>query len=286
MKNIKHILVPVDFSVTSRNAYRYAVKLAEQLNAKLTVVHIIQNLVMVSDVMMAPFPLVDDKQLIQDLENFISEENAVINKDTIKGEVNINVHEGDPINILTELSEKPENDLIVMGTTGLSDILTKIFGSVSVKVSNKAHCPVVLVPAHAKWQPLKEILYASNFDSSASETIKEICDFALNINADIHFVNVKSYDPVFEIKEEELDWKKIFTKVDAAVSYETHTLYGNDTVKELREFSEAKGIHLLAFASRHRNFWGNLVHKSITENIAISTNTPIMVLHLDDHKLN
>ena len=214
MKTIKNILVPIDFSITSRDAYRYAVKLAESLDAQLTVAHVIQNLVMVSDVMIAPFPLVDRIQIMRDIEQFISEESGSKNK------VDIEVSEGDVVDTLIELSKNIKIDLIVMGTTGLSDVLTKLFGSISTKISNQAHCPVILVPRDAKWQPLEQIMYASNFDSVTPNTIKEITDFAVNIDADIHFVNVKSFDPVFEIKEKELDWQELFTEVNSDLYFE------------------------------------------------------------------
>jgi nucleotide-binding universal stress UspA family protein len=280
MKNIKNILVPIDFSVTSRDAYRYAVNLAESLNAKLTVIHVIQNLVMVSDVMIAPFPLVDHGQIMRDTEQLILEEGSTKNK------VDIEILEGDVVDVLTELSKSDKTDLIVIGTTGLSDVLTKIFGSVSTKLSNKAHCPVILVPRGAKWQAIEQMMYASNYDSVTPGTVKQITDFATNIDADIHFVNVKSYDPVFEIKEKELDWKNLFTEVNSNLYFETHTLYGNNTEEELKKYSESKNINLIAFVSKHRNFWESLLHHSITQNAAISTTIPMMVIHLDDETSN
>lgn len=276
MKNIQNILVPIDFSITSRDTYRYAVKLAESLNAKLTVTHVIQNLVMVSDVMIAPFPLVDCIQIMRDIEQFISEEGST------KSKVDIEILEGDVVDTLTELSKDKKTDLIVIGTTGLSDVLTKLFGSISTKLSNKAHCPVILVPRGAKWRPLEQIMYASNYDSITPNSIKEITDFATNIEADIHFVNVKSYDPVFEIKDKDLDWKKLFTNIDSDIYFETHTIYGNNTAEELKKYGETNGINIMAFVSEHRNFWESLVHKSITENSAISTTIPMLVIHLDD----
>ena len=278
MKNIKNILVPIDFSITSRDAYRYALKLSESLNVKLTVTHVIQNLVMVSDVMIAPFPLVDRIQIMRDIEQFISEEGGS------KNEVDIEILEGNVVDVLTELSKSNKTDLIVIGTTGLSDVLSKLFGSISTELSNKAHCPVILVPRGAEWQPLEQIMYASNYDSVNADTIKEITNFAINIGADIHFVNVKSYDPVFEIKEKELDWKELFKNLDSNLYYETHTIYGNDTSEELNKYSETNNISMMAFVSKHRNFWGNLIHKSVTENSAISTTIPMLVIHIDDSK--
>ena len=281
MKKIKNIIVAIDFSVTSRNAYRYAKGLAVTLNAELTLIHVKENIMIVSDVMITPFPP-DYDRLIKDMQELVNEENKETSQLMLKQQVKIKVLTGDPVFVLTELSEKEEVDLIVIGTTGLSDVLTKLFGSVSLKVSNKAKCPVILVPREAKWQVVEQILFASDYDSMTMELTHHIIDFALNIHAHIHFVNVRNYDPILETKQKDIDWDKLFVANDSNFTFEKHTVYGNDTVIELRRYSEAKKINLMAFVSKHRNFWTNLAHKSTTENMALSTITPIIVMHLDD----
>lgn len=282
MKPIKNIIIATDFSVTSRNAYRYAKSLAETLKAALTVITVKEHLIMVSDVMTVPLPGDDNKSLVDDIKELITEEDAAINKSTVEGEVKIKIFKGDPVDVLTELSKESETDLIVMGTTGLQDVLTKVMGSTSLKVSNKAHCPVILVPRDAKWISIEQILYASNDESIEPKVIREMTDFAAKIKADIHFVNVKNFDPVFELKQNEVSWINLFNSANPDSYFETHTIYGNDTVGELKKYSEENNINMMAFASKHRNFWGNLIHKSITENMALSTVIPMMVIHLDD----
>jgi len=284
MKNIKNIIVATDFSVTSRQAYRYAVELAETLQASLTVVHVIENVVMLSDVVSTPFLENDDQELIKDVKEMIAEEKEATAGTATNQHVKIKILKGDVVDVLTDLSKNKETDLIVIGTTGLSDVLEKIFGSISVKVSNKAHCPVIMVPRGAKWKPIEKIVYASDFDSLTAEFSKDIIGFSLNIDATIHFVNVRNYDPVGEHIQKDIDWNQLFVGTESLLSYEKHTIYGNNTIKELKEFAEEKKIDLIVFASKHRNFWQNLIHKSTTENMALSAITPIMVIHSDDQR--
>ncbi len=284
MKKVKNILVPIDFSVTSRNAYRYARELSETLDATVTVINIKENFMMVSDVMMVPFPEQESGQLMRDVREFIADEDTMVNKLAGEHAVKIKIMQGNPVDVLVELSENEDTDLIVIGTTGLQDVLSKIVGSVSLKVANKAHCPVILVPRDAKWYPIEQIMYASNYDSMTAKAVHEIADFAINIDADIHFVNVKNFDPVFEVREKEIDWSELFTLTDSSVYFDRYTIYGNDTIEKIIEFNDEKNINLMAFVSKHRNFWENLIHKSVTENMALSTTIPMMVMHLDDEK--
>lgn len=269
MKTITNILVPIDFSVGSRNAYRYAKALATNLNAKLTVVHVKEHSIMVSDTVIAPLPFEDEPQLYKDIEKFITEENTAMNVLSVINEVQIKILRGDPASVLTDLSENKDTDLIVISTTGFADVLTKIFGSTSIKLSNQALCPVILIPRETKWQPIKKIMYASNYDSMTSKAVKEITSFALNIEASIHFINVKNFDPMLETKQKEMNLNGVFESVDPNLNYEHRTIYGNDTVSELKKYSEENKINLMAFVSKHRNFWENLMHRSITENMTL-----------------
>jgi nucleotide-binding universal stress UspA family protein len=281
MKKIENIVVATDLSAAARDAYSYAKELANALGANLTIVHVKESLVIASDVMIAPPVSESDADLFKELEELVAEENAATGS-KVKGEVSIKVLNGDPVDVLVNISKSNETDLIVIGTTGLADVLTKIFGSVSVKISNKAHCPVILVPRDATWQPIKQILFASNYDSMTTELSHEIIDFALNMRAGVHFVNVRNYDPPFEAKQMDINWNELFATPNPEFSFQKHTIYGSDTIGELKKYSEEKHINLIAFASKHRNFWENLMHSSITEKMALSTTLPILVMHLDD----
>jgi nucleotide-binding universal stress UspA family protein len=282
MKQIKNIIVAIDFSVTARNAYRYAKELSGALGATLTVVNIKEKFITASDVTTELIPEKNDEGLIKDVNELIAEENAAVNKLAVKETVKVKIYNGDPVDVLVELSSSNDTDLIVIGTTGLRDLLSKIIGSVSLKVANKAHCPVILVPRDAKWYPIEQIMYAANYDSVTPKSIKEIGDLTIKIGADIHFVNVKSYDPVFEIKQNEINLKELFKSVDPNLYFETHTIYGNNTINELKKYCEEKNINMMAFVSKHRNFWENIIHQSVTENMALSNIIPMMVIHLDD----
>jgi len=279
---MKNITVATDLSVTARNAYRYARALSKTLNVGLSIVHIKENVLNITDVIETPFPSNKDLALIKDIEELVTEENNAMGIKTNERDVKIRILSGDPVDVLAGLSKTESTDLIVIGTTGLSDVLTKIFGSVSIKVSNKAHCPVILVPRNAKWKNIEQILYASDHDSMKAEFAQDIIDFAVKLNAGIHFVNVRNYDPVGEAKQKDIDWGELFVASNSNLPYEKSTIYGNDTIRELNKYCEGKNIDLMVFASKHRNFWENLMHKSITANMSLSTTIPIMVMHNDD----
>ena len=282
MKSIKNILVPTDFSVTARNAYAYAKLLAQSLDAHITVVHINEYFIPVSEIAVAPLSEHEDDRLAEAMETFISDDIRGESGDTsilVKNNVKSKILRGDPVSRLEELSKTA--DLIVMGTTGLQDFMSKIIGSTSLEVANKAHCPVILVPRDARWKPIDKIMYASNYDSTTPKMVREITDFAVMINAAIHFVHIEEFTDNDE-KVTNIIWDELFSTSDPSLAFEIHTIYGEDRIKELKEYSEKNKINLMAFVSKHRNFWQNLMHNSVTQDIAISTTTPMLIMHLDD----
>jgi nucleotide-binding universal stress UspA family protein len=270
MKKINDITVGIDFSVTSIGAYRYANALAKTLGASITLIHVQEN---------PSFSAEDEAQLVKNLEQIVAEEDPTASP---LRAVKIKVLKGNAVDAFIELPENTGTDLIVLGSTGLSDVLTKLFGSVSYKISNQAHCPVLLVPRDAKWQPVKQLLFASDYDSMRSQFVTRITDFAMNINANVHFVNVRNYDPILEPKQKDINWDALITENHPGSTYRKETIYGNDTVAELKKYSEENDIQLMAFASMHRHFWSDLAHKSITGNMALSATIPLLVMHLDD----
>jgi|GEM_PF-1052685 len=278
MKKIRNIAVGIDFSLPSINAYHYALALAKKIGAELTLVHVKRDSSITSDVIISSFPPDNNDRLIKKIRGLINEDPETTKLSATK----IKILTGDVVTVFTELPENTGTDLIVLGNNGLSNVVTKLFGSTALKISNRTHCPVMLVPREAQWQDLKQLLFASDYDSMSSIFVTKITDFATNVHANIHFVNVRNYDPILEPKQKDINWNGLLTGNTSNLDYKKSTIYGNDTVEELKKYSEANNIDLIAFASKHRIFWTDLTHKSTTSKMALSTTVPLMVMHLDD----
>ncbi|MFZ5898110.1 MAG: universal stress protein [Bacillota bacterium] len=52
---------------------------------------------------------------------------------------------GDPAQLITEYAEEKEYDMVVLGSRGAGPLRGVLLGSVSYKVLNSAHCPVLIV---------------------------------------------------------------------------------------------------------------------------------------------
>lgn len=300
MKTIKNILVPTDFSATASGAFRYAKILAQALNANITVLHVNAYFLAASEIVVPLSTQNDEKRLEETMDTFIKDEADDDATTMVKTVVKTKILRGESVSQIVELSQSEGVDLIVMGTTGLQDFLTKIIGSTSLDVANKAYCPVILVPRDAKWTPIERIVFASNVDSVTPTMVHEIADFAQLLNANLHLVHVSEKEIEHTDASDKEDntpldkigkmWSALYEKSNASFAaraqqvmpFEIHTVYGFDVVKQLSKYVYKNDINFIAFVRKHRNFWQNLMHSSVTEKVAISTEIPMMIMHSDD----
>lgn len=281
MEKAKNFIVPTDFSATALNAYHYALHLAEAMDATVTVVHV-NEYILPGAVLSAISELEVGRLTEVSMEVFISEEETEDDFPMTKTAVRTKILKGDPVGELVGMSRSGDDNMIVLGTTGLQDYFSKIIGSKSLQIANKAHCPVILVPRDAQWRQIDRIMFASNYDNSTPSMIDRITRFAGIFNAKVHYVNVHENKSDSQEEQDGISWDMLFPATQTGYPFEVHSIESGETVSELKEFAETNQIDLMAFISEHRSFWKNLIHKSITKTISIASDIPMMVFHADD----
>ncbi len=279
MKQIKNILVPTDFSVTARNAFRYAEHLAEKFSATITVVHVNEFFLPVSEVYVAPLLVNEEEDLKQAMNNFINEEYESSNT-IVKKKIKTKILEGSIMQRIVELTESGEFDFVVMGSTGLQDFISKIIGSTSLYVAKHAHCPVLLVPRDAHWHPVEKILFASNSNSTSQQIVPAIKKITEKFGAEIHFIYVDEGQHQSE-KVTDAVWKELFATSNPKFSFQIHTIKNSDAVRGLNDYAHKNNIDWSVFVSSHRTFWQKLIQRSVTERYSLASDKPTLVMHLE-----
>lgn len=146
---VKKILVPVDFSDCSLLALRYAVKLAQQVNANLLVVHVASSLLTPPEM---EYVHLDLKKFRAEVEKHASAKLAAIMQKEIPASVTASpiVSHGTPWEEITRLAKDRKADLIVIGTRGYSGVKHVLLGSTAERVVRVAGCPVLVVREYGK----------------------------------------------------------------------------------------------------------------------------------------
>ncbi|MGE5682530.1 MAG: universal stress protein [Bacillota bacterium] len=146
MFNIKNIVVPTDFSKISNSAFLYAGSLAEQFNAKLHLIYIMDK----TPPMLALQSLdVSEEQLMRSMEEQASVTLVEICENLQKStEVSITpvLRKGLDYEEIINYADEINADLIVIATHGRTGILHTLLGSVAEKVIRYSKKPVLVVP--------------------------------------------------------------------------------------------------------------------------------------------
>ena len=148
---IKNILVPIDGSEHSNNALKFGLELAEKYSAKLTLLSVAQPVVVtgpmfITQPMMPPTSTAMYVQAIESAHKKMLEDTynrAKAEKPDL--EISKMLVDGRPADRIVEIADKEKFDLIVIGSRGVGGVKKFFLGSVSDRVADEAHCPVLIV---------------------------------------------------------------------------------------------------------------------------------------------
>jgi universal stress protein A len=151
MKPFTRILAAIDFSENSESAFEYALTLARQFNAELTIVHVINEPV---DLRGFYVPHISFEQLEKEIE-----ESAVKMMETFCNtklgtftNYKTSIVTGIPYDEITATAAKIDASLIVLGTHGRTGLDHILFGSTAERVVRTACCPVLTIRLQADQQ--------------------------------------------------------------------------------------------------------------------------------------
>jgi nucleotide-binding universal stress UspA family protein len=132
--HLRKILFGVDFSTYAERALLYALSLAEEYKAELTLLHVMED-----------FPLHKDltvvtAEVVQQLERLLpsSARNCALLKPRLRV--------GKPYEEIIRSAREADTDLIILGVRGRNALDLAIFGSTTHRVIQKGPCPVLTVP--------------------------------------------------------------------------------------------------------------------------------------------
>jgi universal stress protein A len=141
---VRNILVPVDFSPASHNAWNYAVRFAQKFRAQLTLLHVVSPtpVLDVSGISVAAFgSTFDSGEAERNLRALAG--NASGN--SASTEIKWKAIPGIPSHDIVEYAKNNGADLIIMATHGYTGWKHFCIGSTAERVVRAAPCPVLVV---------------------------------------------------------------------------------------------------------------------------------------------
>lgn len=140
---INSILVPLDFSLHSKQALACAVDFARQLGAKLTLLHVVEPIA--TPDFAASFPLaMENDRLLAAARNELERvaKAARIPRGLVE---KVLVRFGRSFHEIAEAARTRKVDLIIISTHGYTGLKHALLGSTTERVVRHAPCPVLVV---------------------------------------------------------------------------------------------------------------------------------------------
>lgn len=277
---MKNILVPCDYSLISKEAFKMAVDIASRTEGSVTVLYVIF------------LPTIYTPDYVGDLLTYNGEYVADMEKEArrsfeeLRGQ-RLNVHAefgfevvaGDITVSIQNVIEKRGIDLVVMGTTGASGLKEVFIGSNTEKVVRHVKVPVLVVREPVDLNAIRNILVPTSCGLNETEFIShlKLWQSFLKAKLDVLLVNTPGH---FRSNLEGMEELRSFVKHYHLQDYELH--FQN-------HFAEEEGI--LDFVSKHkpicvamsthgRKGLAHLFSHSIAEHVVNHIDVPIWTFQL------
>jgi nucleotide-binding universal stress UspA family protein len=257
------VIVPVDFSQTSLNAAEYAAKFLQG--------HYGVNLILYHSYHKAD----DSQEATTNLE-------ALKQKLQAAHPVNMEVlahHEPDFVTGLEKAARHRSANLVIMGITGRSVLGQMIFGSNTLKMVETKACPVLIVPDHASFTKMENVMLTSDFKDTINSTPSgPIKEFLSIYKPKLHVVNVDP-DHYISLTETYENEKQELRKLLAEYNPEFYFMRLWDVDEALTLFANDRSIDLIIAVRKNHSFMEKLFRTSRTKQLTFHNKLPILVIH-------
>lgn len=274
---IKTILIPTDFSDVSKNTAKYAVKLTQEINAKLVLLHVFNVPVYAGDdpVFIPPYDILEKSNFdyLKEFEKELREKYAFTNP------IESIARSGFLIGEINDIIVEKNIDLIIMGIHEAGKLSELVFSSHSIGVIKNTNCPTLIIPKGVIYQPINTIVFAcDNIEKiENSSALKQIAEFVklfksklIILNVLESFENLDFQKTLFEAKN-----KIIFENLD----YSVHFIENGDLVSDINNFIKKNNVDLLIMIPRKHSVFSKILHESSTKKMAFHSPIPLLALH-------
>ncbi len=276
---MKRILVPVDFSETSENAFVYALEMAKVYNAKLILLHTFE--LPMGDSQMMPVNYAEMYDILEatNSDQFKDELDKLktIANENFASHIVIDhiMMEGELLHCIKEVVNQQDIDFVVMGTNGATGWFESFIGTNACKVITDVSVPVLSVAKDTNFEKIETIGFTTRYRQDEIHSLKEVLAIAKMFDAKVKCLYVKTPDYEF-IGQEIAHWESYF---EHETNLEFFIIPSEDIESTIEDFMVSQDIDLLAMVSHKQNFFTRFFTTSTTEKMALHSKTPILALH-------
>lgn len=279
----RNILVPIDFGKESKAGLATAIDIASQINAKIHLLHIIDD--------SGPSDFQPDADMIAKEANenrherFMVEligkknqqlQSLIINYDFGTLEVLSNIEFGKYAETIERFLSKNPIDLIVMGTTGETNIYEWFTGNHAAQTVRLAEVPVLAVKDYQSIGLQSNLLLMVELKDYSKEAIRSISQFATLLDMNVHIVYIKTHAGL--ISDNVSEHIKTFAENNNFKKFTTSVAEIDGDLDQINTLAKRVSADVIACVSEGDSGLIRFIFGSDTEKILNETNLPVLAV--------
>jgi nucleotide-binding universal stress UspA family protein len=274
---MKKILVPTDFSDCAEAAADFAIQLAKKSGAEICFMHLQAtpaDWVALSREKESMYP-----ETVHAIGSAKSELSECIHKaehQGVKAHRSL-VYSSERGDILRE-QEAHGFDMIVMGSHGVKG-LKKLIGSHALYMLRHASVPVLTVK-HSVREPVKHMLFVSDFTDVSQESFTPLAQLADTLDAHIDLLYVNTAGEAEVPKEVTLNMERVASYGELKQGYTQNIVKANSVKEGVEQFARENTVDMIAICTHGHKGIKRLFSPSIAERLANHCELPLWSIRL------
>ncbi|MGK7394736.1 MAG: universal stress protein [Candidatus Cyclobacteriaceae bacterium M3_2C_046] len=282
MKEMKRILVPVDFTGRSINALKHAIEIVEKLPSQLFLLHVYHRRVfrlhpsLEGEIFnMRDLQAYSLKRMGRKVEHKFKK---LIRQAPQLTEMTYSTRKvlGNTENEILSFAKNNQVDLIVMGSQPVYG-LDELWGNTTSHVVESANCPVLVIPENSEKLVLQKIALACDYKKMNLCILDFLKELAEVCEAELDIINVSPSG--FRKSEKEIMQALGLNDYIKNVKHKFKYFDEEDVEEGLVKYVKSNRVGILAMVTKHRSFWGKIFHESLTQKMALHARVPLLTLH-------
>jgi len=260
---MKTIIVPIDFSESSKNAARFAVQcLIGYYDARLLLYHSYSKSAHATA----------SQEGLDRMKKELSELGPL--------KIEWLAEEGDDfVDDLERLVRHQDAHLIIMGVSEKSRLEQFFLGAHALELARRKVCPVLAIPPECRYRPIKNVVLASDFKNVASSIpVVPIISVLEIFRPKLHIINVDASHYV-ALTDDYLKAREKMQDMFVSFNPEFYFIGMNDFHDALTEFTRDKEIDMIITIPRKHSLSEQMFRTSNTKKLIFESHLPVLAAH-------
>ena len=260
---MKQLIVTTDFSVPAENAMMFAGRLAQKTGAAITLLHVFQIPVSMSEV---PVLMISAEELKNNADAGLQKAKELLLRSFPDSQVATESRMGDVTDELNDLSKSIQPLAIITGKHGAGGVERFFFGSTSLSIVRHTNIPVIVVPENATAREVRSIALA--IDERVNLPHRRIKALTEALGAELHVIHVQPQKTS----------TKEFDKVVEGLNIVPKTIRDDEVMHGIQTYLQENQIDMLMILPHRHSFLERLTFRTHTEELLRKLTIPVVCI--------